>query len=265
MEDTADLPTEAGLDAIFHNKPPDIPAVFNRPDHQLVEDMDLGVRDNRDHGAASKSFQRALKQFVRDFTPQIICILEPKISGNQANVICSKFGFEEWLRVEAVGFSGGIWVLWKNCILEVLHTHPQFVVLQVQDGQREPWYFATVYGNPNYILKRKLFANLTQNRLGIQGAWLLSGDFNSVVDSSEVSNHEYLSTTRCADFNEWIFKEGLIDLGYIGSKYTWSRGQDSNTFRGARLDRGLSNADWKLRFSDAYVEHLPMIASDHCS
>lgn len=36
-----------------------------------------------------------------------------------------------------------------------------------------------------------------------------------------------------------------------------------STFRGARLDRGLSNIEWKLRFADATIEYLSMLASDH--
>lgn len=53
-------------------------------------------------GAASKPFRRALKMFVRMYNPAIVCLLEPKVSGDQANSICSSFGFEEWIRVGRV-------------------------------------------------------------------------------------------------------------------------------------------------------------------
>ena len=39
-----------------------------------------------------------------------------------------KSGFDNSHRVEAVGFSGGIWLLWQNVIeVEVLINHWQFI------------------------------------------------------------------------------------------------------------------------------------------
>lgn len=57
-------------------------------------------------GAVSHVFRRTLKQHLRDYNPSIACLLEPKVSGTQANDICFSLDFNEWLRVEAFGFSG---------------------------------------------------------------------------------------------------------------------------------------------------------------
>lgn len=61
----------------------------------------------------------------------------------------------------------------------------------------------------------------------------------------------------------WIFQQGMVDLGYSGSNFTWFRGLNINTFKGATLDRGLFNVDWKSLFLEAHISHLPMIQSDH--
>ncbi|XP_031095036.1 uncharacterized protein LOC115999320 [Ipomoea triloba] len=170
--------------------------------------------------------------FIRLHKPTIVCLLEPKVSEDQANRICSSFGFEEWIRVEAVGFSGGIWILWRNTIvIEAVETHPQFITIRVVDN--------------------------------VARALLVTGDFNSVLSQEEVSNPETFSLARCVDFNQWICREGLLDLGYSGAKYTWTRGLGTSTFKGARLDRALGNVERKLRYSEAEVEHLPRINSDH--
>lgn len=29
---------------------------------------------------------------------------------------------------------------------------------------------------------------------------------------------------RCGNFQDWVFDHGLMDLGYIGSDYTWLGG-----------------------------------------
>ncbi|XP_019171055.1 PREDICTED: uncharacterized protein LOC109166615 [Ipomoea nil] len=172
--------------------------------------------------------------------------------------------FDEWFRIEAVGFSGRIWVLWKNSLsIEILYTHPQFALLQVKETSTQIWTLAVVYGSPNHTLRRRLFADLTAEALELRGPWLAAGDFNSVTYYEETTNPASYSQARCSDFNKWIFQEGLIDLGFEGPQYTWMRGNSPETFRAARLDRALSNIDWKLDFPNATEKHLPIIGSDH--
>lgn len=215
-------------------------------------------------GAASTSFRRSLKFLIRVHDPNIVCLLKPKVSCYHAHKKYIAIGFDERLRVEAVGFSGGIWVLWKaNIHLEVLHTHPQFVVLQVCHINASPWLLFVVYGSPNQALRRKIFSDLSQQTLNLQGAWVLVGEYNSVVNRDETNCTDSFLSSRFADFQEWIFREGLMDLGYTGPRFTWMRGCGSPTFKAARLDRALCNIDWRIRFLDAEVLHLPIVNSDH--
>ncbi|XP_019160870.1 PREDICTED: uncharacterized protein LOC109157416 [Ipomoea nil] len=215
-------------------------------------------------GAASASFRRILKQFLRLHKPSLVCLFESKVSGAQANEICSSFGFDEWIRVESVGYSGGIWLFWNDTLsIEILYTHPQFISFQVTEIGSLPWLMSAVYGSPNLALRRRLFADLSGQFFEPQGPWLTVGDFNSITNRSEVNGSESFTLSRCSAFNSWIFREGLVDLGYSGSIYTWMRGIDTPSFKGARLDCALCNIEWNLRFSAASVTHLPMIGSDH--
>lgn len=52
-------------------------------------------------------------------------------------------------------------------------------------------------------------------------------------------------------------------MGFSGSTFTWMRGVNATSFKGARLDRALGNAEWKLLYPNATVEHLPIMGSDH--
>ncbi|XP_031098763.1 uncharacterized protein LOC116002705 [Ipomoea triloba] len=215
------------------------------PESSCRNDMDvelLGDPPDIPRGAASKSFKRTLSYFCRKFHPDVVCLFEPKVSGTHANRICSSFGFEDWIRVEAVGFSGGIWV---------------------KDGLSSPWVFSAVYGSPNLPLRKKLFTDLSANISDPHSCWLICGDFNSVTNRDEVSNTESFMSSRCADFVDWISREGLIDLGFEGPKFTWTRGKNTTSYKAARLDRALCNGEWKLRFPNAKVEHLPRLNSDH--
>ena len=44
-------------------------------------------------------------------------LLEPRVSSYQVYGICTKIGFENWIRVEAVGFSGKIQIFWRDYVL----------------------------------------------------------------------------------------------------------------------------------------------------
>lgn len=70
--------------------------------------------------------------------------------------------------MEAVGFSGGIWVFWKDVVkIEVIETHRQFIVLKVSDNGVEPWFLYIVYGSPNVGLRQRLWSNLRAVRCGL--------------------------------------------------------------------------------------------------
>ncbi|GMH31533.1 hypothetical protein Nepgr_033376 [Nepenthes gracilis] len=44
----------------------------------------------------------------------IVVLVETKISGVRADIASSRIGFGASTRVEAQGFSGGIWVFWRD-------------------------------------------------------------------------------------------------------------------------------------------------------
>jgi hypothetical protein len=55
----------------------------------------------------------------------------------------------------------------------------------------------------------------------------------------------------------------LGDLGYRGSKYTWSNKQDSGSFIKERLDRAVATPKWCSLFPNVVIEVLSVSNSDH--
>lgn len=71
--------------------------------------------------------------------PDILSLIEPRVSGSHADEICLKIGFANWIRVEAVGFSGGICVFLKEeVIVDIICTNPQIILLWVSNGRDSP-------------------------------------------------------------------------------------------------------------------------------
>lgn len=55
----------------------------------------------------------------------------------------------------------------------------------------------------------------------------------------------------------------LIDLGFIGDKFTWSNKEEGSSRIIARLDRACSNVIWSDQFPQARLYHLLPCGSDH--
>lgn len=53
----------------------------------------------------------------------MIVIMEPMISGSEADIVYKKFGKTHWCRLEVMGFSMGIWLLWD---MDVVHVQLHF-------------------------------------------------------------------------------------------------------------------------------------------
>jgi len=70
-------------------------------------------------GAASKSFIRNTKNLIATYKPCVLIIAEPRISGDNANRKIRSLGFQHFVKTDACGFSGGIWILWNDSIGKV--------------------------------------------------------------------------------------------------------------------------------------------------
>lgn len=94
----------------------------------------------------------------------------------------------------------------------------------------------------------------------IDRPWLCIGDFNCTLEDGERASKGGTSSS----FIKWQDDLWLIDLGYIGPKFTWNHGMIITTRRSARLDRTICNEQWKKAFPEAKLRHLPHSYSNHC-
>ena len=216
-------------------------------------------------GAGSRRFLTILRDHIQKNSPSILALVETRISGPRARLICNSIGFRRNVRVEAHGFQGGIWVLWneEDLDLDVIQTHAQYVTLGVKLQNQIGWFVTIVYASPHLLNRELLWLDLQHFAENCQLPWLLAGDFNETINLEERNHGGPDMQRRCDRFKYWIENNGLLDLGYSGPKFTWSRGLSLGTRKEARLDRALCNAQWRLKFQEGAVRHLIRIGSDH--
>lgn len=71
------------------------------------------------------------------------------------------------------------------------------------------------------------------------------GDFNEITWSEEKKGGNYGSWQNMRRFIEATSYCELLDLGWTGSKFTWSNGRRGGDLIRERLDRGMVNPAWK--------------------
>lgn len=65
-------------------------------------------------GVGNRRFPALINDCIRMYNICFLALLEPCISGQCAEDVIRRLGFDGVARVDAVGFSGGIWCLWKQ-------------------------------------------------------------------------------------------------------------------------------------------------------
>lgn len=68
------------------------------------------------------------------------------------------------------------------------------------------------------------------------------------------------AVSRLLFFQNCLDACGLQDLGFHGTKFTWTNKRDSGSVVQERIDRAVANAKWLDRFPENVVLYLPLHA-----
>ncbi|KAL5756462.1 hypothetical protein ACOSQ2_021208 [Xanthoceras sorbifolium] len=130
-----------------------------------------------------------------------------------------------------------------------------------QDGLR--WRFTGFYGDPKQVSREQSWI-LLRRLAGMDNLpWIIGGDFNEIMWGNEKMGGLFRNGAAMDNFREAINCSGLMDLGFVGNKYTWCNRQFSGVVIWERLDRCLCNLRWRVMFPEAVVIHRDYSSSDH--
>ncbi|KAK8652043.1 hypothetical protein V6N13_108751 [Hibiscus sabdariffa] len=128
-------------------------------------------------GACSLGFRDHLRRIVRKYDPSLIALVETRVCGRCADFVIRHLGFDLSFHVEAHGFRGGIWILWKRSIdVRFLCLSNQYVHMEVlEHGQSSLVFVIAVYGSPNNTFRKFLWSQLEDLDPGPYKMWVLGG------------------------------------------------------------------------------------------
>lgn len=130
--------------------------------------------------------------------------------------------------------------------------------------QQHKWMFFAIYESPHAHNCTVLRDNLRCIYDHYKGPWLLVGDFNEIISSSEKFDGRIINLNRSNQFLQCLNYCQLIDLGFKGSRYTWTNKRKCGFTIRERFDRCMTNFEWNTLFPNSLVNHLPRTHSDHC-
>ncbi|XP_039069704.1 uncharacterized protein LOC120216309 [Hibiscus syriacus] len=170
-------------------------------------------------GTLGLVFHWYLKLLIQTQSPDIFAIFEPRVSGAKADGFIRKSGFDHSFRVEANGFWGGIWVLWRDTVsMDFLVASNQFSHgLCGDSGSSRSFFISFVYARPVGNVRKNVWNQLRTLEPNNNKLWVLGGEFNALCGSYERNGG---SPRRS------------VDMGFNGPRYT---GQSRNLCQ--RLDR----------------------------
>ncbi|KAK2664916.1 hypothetical protein Ddye_003490 [Dipteronia dyeriana] len=202
------------------------------------------VQNEINFGVVASELEEAMAVISRLYQFGILAIFEPRISCSKALRVIRNLGFSNSFVVDAEGFSGGIWLLWNNSQVELqVIANTRHCITALVDDHSSVWVLTVVYANPCATTRSLLWNYLDSIRKCFNLPWLIDGDFNEITNSSE--------------------KE-VEDSGFIGPKFTWMTKRGIGEEIWERLDRAICSTEWRLRYAECYVRHLPRVLSDHC-
>lgn len=88
-------------------------------------------------------------------------------------------------------------------------------------------------------------------------------DFNDISHSREKFGGRRLSLQKMTSFNNFLNCCNLVDLGFVGPRFTWTNNRESGKIVRTRIDRCHANTSWIILFPNSSISHLPRVYFDH--
>lgn len=205
----------------------------------------------------------ALTSLVRKYSPEILFLSETKSNQSEIRRVQDKLGFDKSLCVEARGRAGGLALFWVKEV-EVMERKVEDHFMDVfvrSDGGRK-WRLTGLYGWSESGQKYRTWEMINSLGNGCSLPWVIGGDFNEVLFSSEKRGGNVCDSNNMAAFHDCLDKNGLKDIDSLGHPFTWNNRRTEGYIE-EKLDRCVSNDTWGSLFPGAFVDIITWDGSDH--
>ncbi|XP_042950096.1 uncharacterized protein LOC122282211 [Carya illinoinensis] len=185
--------------------------------------------------------------------------------NDRTPTIVNSLGFHHFVAATASGKKGGLLLLWRPGVdIEPVNVNSNAIsALVYSDPPNHPWLVSFVYAPAQWKQKASFWNHLNSIHNSFTGPWLCIGDFNDLQNQPDKSGGRPVTSSSIGGLQNLMDSCGLIDIGFSGPSFTWSNNRTGRALIRERIDRGIANAQWRLLFPEATIQHISSAASDH--
>ncbi|KAL2933352.1 hypothetical protein RDABS01_016471 [Bienertia sinuspersici] len=158
-------------------------------------------------GAGSLSFLMALKEVIRVNKPLVIALVETYMDGIRAEFIAKSINFSGHTRVDADGFSGGIWIFWTPEKVNVGPINKSSQTTNATFMMKLGWRLLT---KPSYLWSRVLRTKYCKGRCDLDMFKASSNASNLWKGIVEYSR--FLKTSAQFADHKWVINQPLSEV-----------------------------------------------------
>ncbi|KAL0295377.1 UNVERIFIED_CONTAM: Retrovirus-related Pol polyprotein from type-2 retrotransposable element R2DM [Sesamum radiatum] len=238
-----------------------------REDKALLATLMINAGFWNVRGLNRRDHQVAIADLASEYHLHFIGLLETRVAFN--NVARVQRGLlPRWnYYVDYGGPGNRIWLAWDVDFVDVdvVETGDQFIHCSVCIRALHTRVVITVvYGVNDVIGRRVLWADLMRlSTMTANEPWLVGGDFNTVLDASEVCGQSGDIRGAAEEFQGCLQATGLITLPMQGERFTWHNCSRDSRSLWKRLDRLLVNDRWLTNWPSTTYASLTARTSDH--
>ena len=143
-------------------------------------------------------------------------------------VLKRKIQFENMFVSPRTSRGGGSVLFWRSTIdVSVEGSDKNHIDAIIDKSKGSKWHFTGFYGELDTQKRYESWDLLRTLKRKFQSLWLCAGDFNVLVRGDEKLGGNRRSHNHMQLFHEAIDACGFVDLGYMGSRFTWSKHYNS--------------------------------------
>ncbi|XP_050259116.1 uncharacterized protein LOC126704130 [Quercus robur] len=217
------------------------------------------------HGLRNLRTGKELEVLIRAKDPSVLFLAETWADEARLKEIQRNIKFDNLFYVDRnPRGGGGLALYWKNSFDVHVDSFSKYHIDSIiNKGSDEAWRFTGFYGEPATHKRIEAWNKLRLLNNKHELPWLCAGDFNEIARHSEKLGGNNRSQAQMQLFRDVIDECGFLDLGYVGEQFTWRKHFADGHSLWERLDRGLSNHDWFMKFSGTKIHHLHSDSFDH--
>ncbi|XP_021863898.1 uncharacterized protein [Spinacia oleracea] len=215
--------------------------------------------------------QKDVKAFLNSNKCSLVCLLETKVKAKNLGALylnlLAGWAFTSNSMCHPVG---RIILSWNPSEFQVnpYFCSSQLIHCDINTKNGTTFAYSFIYAHNSQHERVSLWKDLCTLAGNINGAWIMMGDFNCVLNTDErVGSAVRLNEIQ--DFQNCVNCCGTEDAKLNGNFFTWNNKQQGSRRVFSKLDRVMINHDWCTQFpntevcfkNEGYFDHCPGIIS----